>query len=135
MFWSLEYIAVREIVSQCTDRVSARLCRTYGIGKDIVHRWRKCKKPHHLAIDTDQNAATAYFYQWVPDTGSVMYCMPEKGTTVSLYFPDEDERNAIAVSCIRENGAKCQAMTDTEMKEFRKSDGENNYIFIRKRPD
>ncbi len=82
----------------------------------------------HLAIDTDQNAATAYFYQWVPDTGSVMYCMPEKGTTVSLYFPDEDERNAIAVSCIRENGAKCQAMTDTEMKNFANPTGKQLYL-------
>ena len=57
-----------------------------------------------------------------------MYCMPEKGTTVSLYFPDEDERNAIAVSCIRENGAKCQAMTDTEMKNFANPTGKQLYL-------
>jgi hypothetical protein len=30
--------------------------------------------------------------------------MPETGTKMSLYFPDEDERNVIVVNCIRQNG-------------------------------
>lgn len=31
-------------------------------------------------------------YQWTPDTGSAMYCMPKVGTKVTLYFPDNDDK-------------------------------------------
>lgn len=61
----------------------------------------------HLDIDKEQSVETAYPYEWVPDTGSVMYCMPQIGTRVSLYFSSEEEDSAMAVNCIRTNGASC----------------------------
>ena len=82
----------------------------------------------HLKIDEKQEEATAYPYQWVPDTGSVMYCMPEKGTMVSLYFPDEDERHAIAVNCIRQNGATCSSMSDTSKRALATTEGKRMYL-------
>lgn len=66
----------------------------------------------HLDIDSSQNAEEAYAYQWTPDTGSAMYCMPKVGTKVSLYFPDTDEQTARAIGCVRENGGSCPAMSD-----------------------
>lgn len=68
----------------------------------------------HLTIDREQDDVTAYPYVWAPDTSSVMYCMPKVGTTVSLYFSDEDEASARAVNCIRENGSSCAAMSNPE---------------------
>lgn len=82
----------------------------------------------HLETDRTQDAASAYPYPWVPDTGSVMYCMPEKGTTVSLYFPDGDERNAIAVNCIRYNGASCSEMEDTSKRALTTIKGKRLYL-------
>ncbi len=82
----------------------------------------------HLKIDEKQDETTAYPYQWVPDTGSVMYCMPEKGTAVSLYFPDEDERHAIAVNCIRQNGATCSSMSDTSKRALTTTEGKRMYL-------
>lgn len=82
----------------------------------------------HLEIDEQQEEAKAYSYKWVPDTGSVMYCMPEKGTRVSLYFPDEDEQNAVAVSCVRENGGSCPNMTDANNKNFANPQGMNMFL-------
>ncbi len=82
----------------------------------------------HLKIDKNQDASTAYPYPWVPDTGSVMYCMPETGTTVSLYFPDEDERNAIAVNCIRQNGATCSGMSDPSKRALTTTEGKRLYF-------
>ncbi|MDE6053622.1 MAG: phage late control D family protein [Lachnospiraceae bacterium] len=82
----------------------------------------------HLEIDKSQEAASAYPYQWVPDTGSVMYCMPETGTTVSLYFPGEDERNAVAVNCIRYNGATCSEMEDTSKRALTTTEGKRLYL-------
>ena len=72
----------------------------------------------HLEIDKEQQTSKAYPYVWAPDTGSVMYCMPQKGTTVSLYFPNEDETNAIAVNCIRENGSDCSSMENPQDRMF-----------------
>jgi hypothetical protein len=49
--------------------------------------------------------------------------MPETGTKVSLYFPDEDERNAIAVNCIRQNGASCSGMSDPSKRALTTAEG------------
>jgi hypothetical protein len=38
----------------------------------------------------------------------MMYCMPQVGTWVVLYFPDEFENHARITSCVRTNGAQCQ---------------------------
>lgn len=82
----------------------------------------------HLKIDKKQNVSTAHPYPWVPDTGSVMYCMPETGTKVSLYFPNEDERNAIAVNCIRQNGATCSGMSDPSKRALTTTEGKRLYF-------
>ena len=82
----------------------------------------------YLKIDKKQDVSTAHPYPWVPDTGSVMYCMPETGTKVSLYFPDEDERNAIAVNCIRQNGASCSGMSDPSKRALTTAEGKRLYL-------
>lgn len=82
----------------------------------------------HLEIDREQSVDTAYPYPWVPDTGSIMYCMPEVGSTVSLYFPSADERKAVAVSCVRHNGADCQEMEDMQKRTLATSVGKRMYM-------
>ena len=49
-----------------------------------------------LAIDGKSGKAV-YPYPWSPATGNLVYCMPQPGTKVYLYFPDCHEENAIAV--------------------------------------
>lgn len=61
----------------------------------------------HLYIDAQQDVNTAYFYQWVPKTGNLMYCMPEVGSNVSLYMCDRDEQSAVIIDNIRVNGDAC----------------------------
>ncbi|RDY32216.1 hypothetical protein [Lachnotalea glycerini] len=68
----------------------------------------------HLNIDEKQDEETAYPYEWVPDTGSVMYCMPKVGSTVSLYFCGSSENTAKAVNCIRKNSSSCALMQNTQ---------------------
>ena len=58
----------------------------------------------HLDIDQSQDAQTAYDYTWRPETGNLMYLMPEAGTRVSLYMQDEDEFSAICKNSDRTNG-------------------------------
>ncbi|MDR0491729.1 MAG: hypothetical protein LBH28_10850 [Oscillospiraceae bacterium] len=58
----------------------------------------------HLDIDDRQDPETAYDYTWRPETGNLMYCMPEPGTRVSLYMQNPDESCAICKDCVRVNG-------------------------------
>lgn len=77
----------------------------------------------HLDMDEYQKEEEAYWYEWVPETGNIMYCMPQKGTRVQLYFPSEEEASAIAISCIRENGGECSHMSNTDNKYFANESG------------
>ena len=60
----------------------------------------------YLDIDNFQDVNTAYFYTWRPETGNLMYLMPEIGTRVNLHFIDEDERNAILINSTNEENFK-----------------------------
>ncbi|NBI70150.1 hypothetical protein D3Z50_03535 [Clostridiaceae bacterium] len=51
----------------------------------------------HLDIDREQNMKTAYLYPYKPETGNIMYSMPEKGEYAELYFPNEFEENAFII--------------------------------------
>ena len=54
-------------------------------------------------------------YPWAPATGNLMYCMPQEGTEVFLYFPDGDEGNAYAVSAVHGN-ASCPGFADAQKR-------------------
>ncbi|MBD5550616.1 MAG: hypothetical protein HDQ96_05485 [Lachnospiraceae bacterium] len=54
-------------------------------------------------------------YPWAPATRSLMYCMPQEGTEVFLYFPDGDEGNAYAVSTVHGN-ASCPGFADAQKR-------------------
>ena len=73
-----------------------------------------------LKLDIDQGWAPGgpYPYTWRPETGNMMYCMPQVGTRVSLYFPNYDEQAAIAVNCVRTNGSSCARMSDPSRRSF-----------------
>lgn len=61
-----------------------------------------------MAIDQLQNTATAKWFAYStvyssPD-GTGWYCMPEKGDRVRIYFPNEKEEEAYAISSINLSG-------------------------------
>lgn len=78
-------------------------------------------------IDPEPQKET-YPYRWVPDTGSVMYCMPKIGTKVSVYFSGEDEWSAKAVACIRANGASCPQMSDPNRRTLTTEHGKELFL-------
>lgn len=73
-----------------------------------------------LKLDIDEGWAPGgpYAYTWRPETGNMMYCMPQAGTRVSLYFPNYDEQAAMAVNCVRTNGSSCARMSDPSKRSF-----------------
>ncbi|MFI3212246.1 MAG: hypothetical protein R3Y24_02795 [Eubacteriales bacterium] len=70
------------------------------------------KEDVYIKLDIDGEEGGEYPYPWRPETGNLMYLMPQVGTKVSLYFPNYDERNAMAVNCFRTNGDTCSKMSD-----------------------
>ena len=70
----------------------------------------------HLSIDTEQTLETAYWYPYASQSNNMFYCMPEKGEDISLYFPDNEESNAIAVNAVRRNGGNSAKMTNPAIK-------------------
>lgn len=62
----------------------------------------------HLDIDEEQEIARAHFYPWMPEHGNLVYCMPEEGSRVRLLITGEDERDAIGIQCVRQNGKNCE---------------------------
>lgn len=59
----------------------------------------------NLELQDENNNTTKYPYEWVPETGNLMYCMPKVGTKVSLYFASASEKSAKAINCIRTNAS------------------------------
>ena len=72
----------------------------------------------HLDIDQKQDPSKAYWYDYVPTTGNMMYCMPKVGTRIALYFPDEKEEHAKIHYCVRTNGATSPALSDPSCRYF-----------------
>lgn len=81
----------------------------------------------HLDIDKTQEIGTAYPYEWTPDTGSVMYCMPKVGSKVSLYFSSEEETSSIRNSC-RDKFSEYES--NLFFQKYKKSRSEYNFIWF-----
>lgn len=71
-----------------------------------------------LDIDDISGRGKEYEYEWIPETGNIMYCMPEKGTRAALYIGGADERTAWVIHNIRTNGETCRDTQDYEKRYF-----------------
>ena len=60
----------------------------------------------HLQIDNSQETEDAYWFPYLPETGNIMYCMPEIGDRVCLYMGCGWEANAVATNCSREGSGE-----------------------------
>jgi len=63
-----------------------------GVVKDIQNEMVR------ISFDIGEEEGE-YYYPWRPETGNVLYEMPEKGAKVMLYFKDYDEREGVAFRC------------------------------------
>lgn len=57
-----------------------------------------------VKFDIDENKGEAlYPFPWTPITGNIMYCMPEQGAKVGIYFGCGDEKEANAIVVLQRN--------------------------------
>ncbi|TRW22697.1 hypothetical protein FL857_10990 [Criibacterium bergeronii] len=74
------------------------------------------KEEVYINLRIDNGKKGTYPYPFRPETGNMLYNMPQKGTTVSLYIPNHDERFAMIINSIRQNTS--QDMTDPSKRTF-----------------
>lgn len=84
----------------------------------IVMDTRKELVKISLDIDDASSKGKEHEYEWIPETGNIMYCMPEKGTRAALYIGGADERMAWVIHNIRTNGETCKDTQDYEKRYF-----------------
>lgn len=72
-----------------------------------------------IALDIDGGKSTGgYYYNWYPETGNVLYVMPEKGAKIVLYFGSVDEREGFVIHCLpniikdRKHTERCLELTN-----------------------
>ncbi len=80
-----------------------------------------------LDIDREQRADRAYWYPWMPETGNVMYCMPEKGERIAITFDDE-QGNARGSRSLRRNGSGHGEMQDVSRRYFTTAKNKRMYL-------
>ena len=83
----------------------------------------------HLEVDPEQNQAEAYWFPYssvyTAEGHSGWYCMPEVGDYVRIYFPDQQDENAVAVSSVRKDSSEGETnkVSNPDIKYFRTKSG------------
>ena len=76
-----------------------------SIPATVKERSGNCVRVHfHMDPEYDTSPHVKYFTYAIES--SFIYCMPEVGSQVHIYFPSDDERDAIAVHAVRVDGAQ-----------------------------
>ena len=75
-----------------------------------------------LDMDPEQPEEKAYWYPYLPDTGNILYAMPEKGVEMALYFPNDREKDGIVTHSFSEKEQE-KRIWDTSIKKLETPDG------------
>lgn len=74
----------------------------------------------NLEIDGSQDISVARWFEYSTvyssEDGTGWYCMPEIGDAIRLYFPDNEEKNAYAISSVNLNSSNLEKRRDPSVK-------------------
>ena len=90
------------------ERMRIRECFNEGIaGISLCGKVLRAEEESlALSFPEDAGRGGEMLYPWMPISGNVMYCMPEIGAGVRLFFGDRDEREkCFALDCCHAEGA------------------------------
>ncbi len=73
-----------------------------------------------ISLETDfySESDIHYYYRWMPESGNLLYCMPELGAFVTLYFCTDNENSGICINCIQNATEKMKKNWKPENKYF-----------------
>lgn len=116
-----EYVIAHEQYLFEPTTYNEYLTGTTILGNTVAAEQEKVKL--ELRLKDEENEGVYHAYQWVPETGNMMYCMPQEGSIVSLYFPDGDEASAMVVNSLR-LGEDNTEIYDPSVKSFITEEGD-----------
>ncbi len=107
---------------------SYKLCCMKDIQADVMFNSRiaglvlegevinTAKENVFVKFDIDGHKGEAlYPFPWTPITGNIMYCMPEQGAKVGVYFGCSDEKEASAIVVLQRNS--CYTISEKRILE------------------
>lgn len=71
-----------------------------------------------LELDLEPGQTGGIQYPFAPETGNLLYCMPQMETRVNLVMGSGEGTDALISSCIRTNGAECEETGQPSKKYF-----------------
>ncbi len=81
----------------------------------------------NLDMDGEQSSKEGFWYPWMPETGNVMYCMPEIGERIMITF-DDGEGSARGSRGVRKNGTGNGDMQEPSSRYFTTVEDKRMYI-------
>ena len=102
--------------------------RMTGVSLDgtVLETKEECVRVR-LDMDGERPDKEGFWYPWMPETGNLMYCMPEIGNRIRITF-DDGEGNARASGSIRKNGTGNGEMQDPLKRYFTTSKDKRLYM-------
>lgn len=125
-----------------------RLCYLKDINVDVMYNSKIAgvmlegkvintnKENVFVKFDIDEYKGEAlYPYPWTPLTGNIMYCMPECGTKIGVYFRCSDEKEACAIVSLRQkSGYAVSAKRTLESKSGKRIQIYSGRLALRSEP-
>ncbi|MBD5465423.1 MAG: hypothetical protein HDR22_06340 [Lachnospiraceae bacterium] len=108
------YVLGLEESLRVPKETNARIHGISLLGKVLERENQQVKL--ELDIDKGQDVDTACWFPYASQANNLFYCMPEIGTTVSLYFSSSDETSGIAMNAVRKNGGSCAKTSNPKLK-------------------
>lgn len=129
VFWPFAVdIVLRDGMLHCISKLAEKEYHTTDIsynpylkGLSLTGKVLKREKELikiHLDIDDEQDIESAYYYPWMPEHGNLVYCMPEEENEIRLFVAGVDERDAIGIDCVRQNGSVCEETQNPQNRWF-----------------
>lgn len=109
MLYQKDILETEYILGRMKDLVLSPVCNPELRGASIQGRVLKSRNESlklWLDIDEEQGEKDAFWYPYLPETGNLMYAMPEKGTKVVLYFPNGEEKDGIVIHGFLDDSGK-----------------------------
>lgn len=108
------YVLGLEVSLTVPKKMNHRIQGISLLGKVLERENQQVKLK--LNVDKGQDTTTACWFPYASQANNLFYCMPEIGTSISLYFLSSDENSGIAMNAVRRNGGNCAKTSDPKLK-------------------
>lgn len=82
----------------------------------------------YLEAEAYDENEVSFYYKWMPESGNLLYCMPENGSHVTLYFASDKEEDGFCINCVRKNSHEEREHWNNRERQFILPDGKTLFM-------